>query len=118
MMNSKMIWMMTMMRNQGYSSHAVRATLRPAGGGITPPPAAMIGFAEESSPRWAVIAPEESIAVVAHISVTHGPITEEHAHGATLRRGEFVLVINGADTWTGVVRRVSSCGALVEECLS
>ena len=75
-------------------------------------------MADESPPRFAVIAPEESIAIVSHVSSTHGPITSEMARGATLRRGELVLVIGGEDAWTGVVRRVSARGALVEEQIS
>lgn len=72
-------------------------------------------MADESPPRFAVIAPEESIAIVSHVSSTHGPITSEMARGATLRRGELVLVVGGEDAWTGVVRRVSSRGAWVKE---
>ena len=72
-------------------------------------------MADESPPRFAVIAPEEPIAIVSHVSSTHGPITSEMARGATLRRGEFVLVVSGDDAWTGVVRRVSARGAWVEE---
>jgi hypothetical protein len=72
-------------------------------------------MADESPPRFAVIAPEESIAIVSHVSSTHGPITSEMARGATLRRGELVLVVGSEDAWTGVVRRVSARGAWVEE---
>ena len=72
-------------------------------------------MADETPPRCAVITPEESIAIVSHVSSTHGPITSEMARGATLRRGELVLVVGGDDAWTGVVRRVSARGAWVEE---
>jgi hypothetical protein len=73
-------------------------------------------FAENPVPRWAQVAPDESIAIVIRISPTRGPITGEMARGATLRCGEWVLVRLTDDAWTGVVRRVSSrCGALVEE---
>ncbi len=72
-------------------------------------------MADELPPRFAVIAPDESIAIVSHVSSTHGPITSERARGATLRRGEMVLVMDGDDAWTGVVRRVSARGALIEE---
>ena len=71
--------------------------------------------ADEPPPRFAVIAPEEAIAIVSHVSATHGPITSEMARGATLRRGELVLVVGSEDAWTGVVRRVSARGAWVEE---
>jgi hypothetical protein len=72
-------------------------------------------MADELPPRFAVIAPEESIAIVSHVSSTHGPITSEMARGATLRRGELVLVVDSDDAWAGVVRRVSARGAWVEE---
>ena len=72
-------------------------------------------MADEPPPRFAVIAPEESIAIVSHVSSTHGPITSEMVRGATLRRGELVLVVDSEDAWTGVVRRVSARGAWVEE---
>lgn len=73
-------------------------------------------FADEPPPRWAEVAPDESIAIVIRISPTRGPITGEMARGATLRLGEWVLVRLGDDAWAGVVRRVSSrCGALVQE---
>jgi len=71
--------------------------------------------AAEPPPRQAVIAPDEAIAVVSHVSATHGAITAECARGATLRRGERVLVVIADETWVGVVRRVSSHGALVSE---
>lgn len=54
-------------------------------------------MADESPPRFAVIAPEESITIVSHVSSTHGPITNEMARGTTLRRGELLLVVSGDD---------------------
>jgi hypothetical protein len=73
-------------------------------------------FANELPHRWAQISPDESIAIVARISSSRGPLTGEMARGATLRVGELVLVRLADDAWSGVVRRVSaSSGALVEE---
>jgi hypothetical protein len=92
----------------------VRPTVRGSGAGV--PPSSSPLFADEPPPRWAEIAPDESIAIVTCISPTRGPITGEMARGATLRLGEWVLVCLADDAWAGVVRRVSSrCGALVEE---
>jgi hypothetical protein len=76
-------------------------------------------FANDLPPRWAEIAPDESISIVTRISPTRGPITGEMARGATLRLGEWVLVRLADGAWAGVVRRVSSShGAMVEELVT
>jgi hypothetical protein len=62
-----------------------------------------------------VIAPEEVVAVVSHVSVLEGPITAERARGAMLRRGEHVLVVMADERWVGVVQRLTPLGALVCE---
>lgn len=89
------------------------------GSGRGAPPSAYVRFADEPPPRWAEIGPDEVVPLIAVISPTNGPILGERARGATLCRGDLVLVSIADESWIGVVRRVSlRRGALVEEILS
>lgn len=73
-------------------------------------------FPDEPAPRWAILAPDERVSLLAHRDRDALPVAGEVATGATLVVGEVVIIADRDQAWTGVVRRVSVArGAMVQE---